>query len=170
MARGATYSRPCQPPVATQPVSTGSTPFYPFLPPRTPSGLHVPPCASKGVSPAPVSGPLFQFSIPTVFRPISADSTSSPALLLSISRVPYIRCPAFAVQPASSSLFLILSPRSQLPSQFSAPQTTVATGSSAVATGCSSDDPGRFSEDPGRSSEGSAASPKVSPMNSVART
>ena len=105
MARGATYSRSSGPvSLRLRLVATGVNRLDHFCllgPLRASMCLPLPLCALKVVARAPVACPLFQFSIPTVFRPNSAYSTSSPALWLFISRMSYTRCPAFAAQPAS---------------------------------------------------------------------
>ena len=97
MACGATYSRSSGPvSLRLRLVATGVNRLDHFCllgPLRASMCLPLPLCALKVVARAPVAGPLFQFLIPTVFRPNSAYSTSSPALWLFISRMSYTRCP-----------------------------------------------------------------------------
>ena len=161
MARGATYSRSSGPvSLRLQLVATGVNrpdPFSPLLPLRTSSGLRVPPCVSRWAS-APVL--VLVLDTPSIPTQLGLFYLVSGAIVIHLTHILY---PVSSI--CSPTCFFV--PVLASASPISAP---VSVLSSAVATGCSSEDSGCYPKDPGRSPEGSVSSPKVSPMNSVART
>ena len=130
MSRGATYSRPCQPPVATS--CNRCQPAQPLFTPFASSDLFGPPCASLCLY-VPPRGSLPHWSQVPRFSsryPLSSDPTR---LILPRPRrygYPSHAYPILGVQLSQRNLLrscsCIPGPRSQLPSQFSVPRSQPA--------------------------------------------